>query len=114
MRDIKCRYHGVETWCSKCTTSMYEPENEAPAIIPPILQVGAESTKDAIEWPKHYNKGKIQMTDYALDQQMGALCYQVFKYIVRYRWKGKPIEDLRKARWFLDRLIKEWEENRPQ
>ena len=29
------------------------------------------------------------------------------KYLWRYRYKGKPLEDLKKARWYLDRLIEE-------
>jgi hypothetical protein len=31
------------------------------------------------------------------------------KYITRYQDKGRPLEDLRKARWYLDQLIKEEE-----
>jgi hypothetical protein len=27
------------------------------------------------------------------------------KYMWRYERKGKPLEDLKKARWYLDRLI---------
>jgi hypothetical protein len=27
------------------------------------------------------------------------------KYMWRYERKGKPIEDLKKARWYLDRLV---------
>jgi len=31
------------------------------------------------------------------------------KYMHRYRYKGKPVEDLKKARWYLDKLIQEME-----
>jgi hypothetical protein len=31
------------------------------------------------------------------------------KYVWRYDYKGKPVEDLRKARWYLERLIEELE-----
>ena len=34
----------------------------------------------------------------------------VLKYIWRYRYKGKPQEDLKKARWYLDRLIEEYDD----
>ena len=31
------------------------------------------------------------------------------KYLWRFRHKGKPLEDLQKARWYLDRLIAEYD-----
>jgi hypothetical protein len=31
------------------------------------------------------------------------------KYLHRWRYKGKPLEDLRKAHWYLERLILEIE-----
>ena len=33
------------------------------------------------------------------------------KYIARHERKGKPLEDLKKARWYLDREIKRLETN---
>jgi hypothetical protein len=29
----------------------------------------------------------------------------VVKYITRYKLKGKPLQDLQKAKWYLDQLI---------
>jgi hypothetical protein len=40
---------------------------------------------------------------------MGYLEGNAKKYLHRYRYKGKPVEDLKKARWYLDRLIGEME-----
>jgi hypothetical protein len=31
------------------------------------------------------------------------------KYLHRWRYKTKPVEDLKKARWYLERLIAELE-----
>ena len=31
----------------------------------------------------------------------------VLKYVARYKFKGEPLEDLEKAQWYLNRLIKE-------
>lgn len=62
---------------------------------------------DMINRPPHYNMGKIEVTDFIVDQKMGFLAGNVVKYIARYRHKGSPVEDLKKARWYLDRLIKE-------
>ena len=40
---------------------------------------------------------------------MGYLEGNCKKYLHRYRYKQKPLEDLRKARWYLDKLVKEME-----
>lgn len=68
------------------------------------------SEDDPVNRPSHYTSGGIECID-ALEASMtpveyaGFLKGQVFKYIWRYRLKGKPSEDLKKARFYLDRLI---------
>lgn len=65
---------------------------------------------DPVNHAAHYNDGGIECID-ALEASMTPIEYagflkgQVFKYIWRYRLKGKPAEDLKKARYYLDRLI---------
>lgn len=66
---------------------------------------------DAVSHPAHYTKGKIECLDFILDQDFGYLAGQVIKYMTRYRHKQKPVEDLKKARFYLDRLITELEQN---
>lgn len=61
---------------------------------------------DMVNHPQHYLKGKIEVLDFILDQKFGYLDGQVIKYICRYRHKGKPLEDLRKASFYLNRLIR--------
>ena len=39
----------------------------------------------------------------------GFLTGTVLKYMFRWRWKGTAVADLRKARYYLDRLIAEQE-----
>jgi len=58
----------------------------------------------------HYNRGVIQPIDFiesnfTPDEYRGYLKGQVIKYISRYRYKGTPIEDLLKAKTYLDWLI---------
>lgn len=64
---------------------------------------------DLINHPPHYTKGRIECLDFIVDQQLPYLAGQVVKYTVRYRWKGTPLDDLKKARFYLDRLIEELE-----
>jgi hypothetical protein len=44
-----------------------------------------------------------------MDQNFGYLDGQVIKYVSRFRWKQKPIEDLRKAQFYLNQLIEKLE-----
>ena len=73
--------------------------------------------EDVVNQPTHYNPGKIECID-AIDQSMdekeyaGYLKGNVLKYLWRYNYKGKPTEDLKKAAWYLDRLIETTKEER--
>lgn len=60
--------------------------------------------------PPHYQQGKIEVIDFILDQKMDYLTGTVTKYISRWRFKD-GICDLKKARWFLDKLIEKEEKN---
>lgn len=63
-----------------------------------------------VENPDHYNTGAIEAIEairasMAADQFFGYLKGNVMKYLWRYDYKEKPVEDLRKADWYLNRLI---------
>ena len=60
--------------------------------------------------PTHYRQGKSEVIDFILDQRMDYLTASVQKYLSRWRFKD-GICDLRKARWFLDKLIEQQVEN---
>ena len=66
------------------------------------------ASKDTVNHPKHYTTGKIEVIDFIEDKQLGFHLGNVVKYIVRANnsLKGTPpLEDLQKARWYLDRYI---------
>jgi hypothetical protein len=63
--------------------------------------------KSNIDHPSHYNKGKIEIIDAIEDWNLGFHEGNIIKYIARHNHKGKPIEDLRKAKWYLERLIQQ-------
>ena len=63
-----------------------------------------------VERPDHYNTGAIEAIEAIrasmdADQYFGYLKGNVMKYLWRYDYKEKPVEDLRKADWYLNRLI---------
>lgn len=76
-------------------------------------EVKAKTVIDAVIHPPHYNQGSIEVIDYIQDQLTpeqftGFIVGNVIKYASRARHKG-GIEDLKKARWYLDRLIQQSE-----
>ena len=71
-----------------------------------------EQTNDMVNNPDHYNHGKVECIEYLKDNMpfeayTGYLEGNCKKYLHRWRYKKKPLEDLRKSRWYLDRLISE-------
>ena len=62
---------------------------------------------DAVNHPSHYTRGKIEVIDFIEDQQLPYHLGNVIKYIARAGYKGDKMEDLKKARWYLDRYINE-------
>lgn len=75
-----------------------------------------EATKpDPVNQPQHYASGEIECID-AIRASMtkeafcGYLKGNVQKYMWRYEKKINPVEDIKKARWYSERLIKELED----
>jgi hypothetical protein len=67
------------------------------------------SKQEDIKKPARYNKrGKLECWDVILDQEMGFLEGNIIKYLWRYKEKN-GVEDLKKARVYLDKLISEVE-----
>jgi hypothetical protein len=54
--------------------------------------------------PSYYQKGSIEVTDYITSNEMSFIEGNIIKYVTRYKEKS-GIQDLRKARWYLDKLI---------
>jgi hypothetical protein len=44
----------------------------------------------------------------------GMLKGNTIKYLWRYNYKERPIEDLKKAQWYLDKLIKTMEDTKDE
>jgi predicted 2-oxoglutarate/Fe(II)-dependent dioxygenase YbiX len=61
--------------------------------------------KEQVDHPSHYNQGQFEVIDVIEDWQLDFHAGNVVKYLARYKHKENPIQDLKKARWYLDRLI---------
>lgn len=69
---------------------------------------------DNVNHPEHYTQGGVECIDALAAatinlQGLDAVCTaNAIEYL--WRWKGKNgVEDLKKARWYIDRLIKHYE-----
>jgi hypothetical protein len=60
---------------------------------------------DNINHPAHYKTGGIETIDFIEAKDLNYRLGNVIKYVARTGKKGDPIEDLKKARWYLDREI---------
>ena len=70
-------------------------------------------TTDNVNHPSHYGQGNIEAIEYISDfltkeEYQGYLRGNIAKYLHRWPYKNK-LEDLKKASWYLNRLIKEME-----
>lgn len=77
---------------------------------PPII----ETKHDPVNRPSHYTAGGIECIDaikasMSTEAFLGFLKGNVQKYIWRYEKKVAPVEDLKKAQWYLSKLIEEQE-----
>lgn len=104
-------------YCPECLPkySKVPKKKDVQAIAEKVVQTIEESEVKTIELPKkedvinhpsHYTRGKIEVIDFIEDQQLPYHLGNVIKYIARAGYKGDKLEDLKKARWYLDRYIK--------
>lgn len=66
--------------------------------------------EDVVNKPKHYNVG-LEPIEAIESWKLGYNLGNVIKYVARADHKGKRLEDLKKARWYLDREINKNESN---
>ena len=75
-----------------------------------------ENVPNMVNHPQHYTQGCIECIDALKAATVGkrgieAVCVaNVIKYLWRYEEKN-GIEDVRKAKWYIERLLKELEES---
>lgn len=98
-------------YCPECLPKYSKvPKNKEVAVEPVAQTIEEHEVKaikeDVINHPSHYTRGKIEVIDFIEDQQLPYHLGNVIKYIARAGYKGDKLEDLKKARWYLDRYIK--------
>ena len=81
------------------------------------LKNGIPQLSDPVQRPSHYTAGRQEAIDTIEDAVAASGCAvsgflhgQVLKYLLRLWLKDDPLQDARKARWYLERLIASLEE----
>lgn len=85
-------------------------DDNAPNEHPVFSEEAMVKSYDTVNRPEHYNTGGMECIDAICgmlthDEYIGYLRGNAMKYMWRFRYKGKPIEDLRKARWYEERMM---------
>lgn len=68
--------------------------------------------KEMVNHPEHYKGNKFEVIEIIEDYNLGFNLGNAVKYILRCEKKGKKIEDIQKAIWYLNREI--YMENNPK
>jgi hypothetical protein len=90
--------------CKKCYDIIVADQLELPEF------PESPKAKEAVNHPDHYNQHKWEVIE-VLEEffKNDPLLWQVGKYILRYKHKEKPFEDLKKALWYLQYKIDHFE-----
>ena len=67
-----------------------------------------ENKFDVIKKAEHYNQG-IEVIDIIESYNLDFSTANVIKYVLRAKYKGSYLQDLKKAQYYLERLIKNYE-----
>lgn len=83
------------------------------ADLPPRYVPPTRAEPDLVNHPPHYKRGGIEVIDVIEAYELGFRLGNVVKYILRSDAKGATLQDLKKARWYLDREISAQEKETP-
>lgn len=91
------------------TELCWSGESKATASIEAAATTDESPTYDNVDHPKHYKKGAIDVVGYvashfSVAMNQGAYVFNIVKYVTRYLEKN-GLEDLKKAKYYLDKLI---------
>lgn len=65
----------------------------------------SDAKKEQVDHPEHYNSHPIGVECIDVAEHYGFSIGNAIKYLWRAGLKGDAVEDLKKARWYIDREI---------
>lgn len=123
--EIDCPYNynlpdsGCNTTCKECWKNAVKDIKFKDDIEEDLIEaiknqpIIFRESNDNVNHPNHYTQGKYEVIDYIEDklskEELQGYCVgNVLKYVSRFKHKN-GLEDLKKAAWYLNRLIKNME-----
>lgn len=73
--------------------------------ISPTKENGVKKMIDMVNHPPHYTSHPSGIETIQITEHMGFCLGNAIKYILRSELKGKKVEDLEKAVWYINREI---------
>ena len=96
------KLQGVGKW--KLVTLSTSNESVLDTINPECVKP-EEPMADPVNHPAHYKVGGIETIDFIEAKALGYHLGNAVKYITRADHKGNRLQDLQKAKWYIDRAI---------
>ena len=102
-------------YCARNSVKDIKFKDDIEEVVLPLEKAPKELI-DNVNHPNHYTQGKYEVIDYIEDklskEELQGYCVgNVLKYVSRFKHKN-GLEDLKKAEWYLNRLIKNMEGKR--
>ena len=94
--------------CEECVKKAAEAKRKLPLGAPLEANFFDETT---VNHPRHYTTHQSGVECIQITEHFCSNLGNVIKYIWRAEEKGAPLQDLKKALWYLDREIKKREKN---
>jgi len=99
--------------CPKCLSEELAARPLGVAEVEALARKHADKLEDApggpVDHPRHYNTNPSGVECITVVEHMGFNVGNAVKYLWRAGEKGSPIEDLKKARWYIEREISRWQ-----
>ena len=107
---VDCKGSKMEKGANEKMEEFLNKEDKPTNIVEHPYDIAIEELKkkqkeDMVNSPKHYTFGKYEVIDIIDDWQLEFYEGQVIKYVARAKHKGNELQDLKKAQFYLNRLI---------
>jgi len=119
--DVAAKFGADKQYIYNVRYLMRKRKKATPVVLNPLMDTPDpqmpkfQPKDDPVNHPKHYTDGGIETIDFIEAKRLGYHLGNVVKYICRAGKKGTNMgmQDLQKARWYLDRAIEKNEINPP-